>query len=293
MDTSYYTYYAQAGLPDTWLRSYPQFTTMYRGTNDGRSYYNSLQLSLRRQAGAVKFGVNYTFSKSIDNWALEGNGTTQGSVMDYRNSRLNRGLSNFDHTHSLNSNWIYSLPVGKNRRFLGDASRIVDTLLGGWDLGVLNTWQSGSPMTVVTGRSTGPNSAGSYWANYSGPRDIGSIRREGNGVYFFTPEQRDLSAGAAQFTFANAGEFGTAGRNTFRGPRFFNFDASLTKSFKITETHAIKFRAEAYNALNNVNFANPSVSIATASSFGKISSTVGPNGSGGARIMQMALRYDF
>jgi hypothetical protein len=288
IDTNYYTSYAGAGLPDTWLRSFPQFGTMYVGTNDGRSYYNSFQTSLRRQAGALKFGLNYTFAKSMDNWANEGNGTSGGSVIDYRNVRLNRGLSDFDRPHTFNSSASYTLPVGRGRRYLGSANRLVDALVGGWDLGGLTTWQSGVPLSIVTGRATGANSAASAWAVYSGTdRSIGKLDRQGGGVYFFTAEQM------AQFTFPAAGYLGSTGRNTFRGPRFFNVDASLSKAFKVTETKSFKFRAEAYNLFNNVNFGNPGLSIATASSFGKFSSTIGPNGSGGARLMQMALRFDF
>lgn len=286
VDSSYYPYYSRAGLPDTWLRNFPQFSTMYVGTNDGRSYYNSAQLSFRRQQGALKFQANYTFSKSMDNWANEGNGTVLGSVMDYRNLALNRGLSDFDKTHTFNATLSYTLPVGRNRRFLGSAPRWVDSLVGGWDLGVLQTWQSGVPLTVATGRATGPNSGGSSWAVYNGSRDIGDVSRQGNGVYYFMPDQ------AAQFSFPTAGTVGTTGRNTFRGPRFFNFDMAMSKAFKFTETKMLKFRAEAYNALNNVNFGNPGLTIGT-QAFGKISSTIGPNGSGGARIMQMALRFEF
>jgi len=63
---------------------------------------------------------------------------------------------------------------------------------------------------------------------------------------------------------------------------------SLVKRFKIYEGHAVTFRAEGYNVLNNVNFANPSVSLTTPASFGRISGTTG-----NPRIYQMALRYDF
>jgi hypothetical protein len=288
IDTNYYTSYAAAGLPDTWLRNFPQFATMYVGTNDGRGYYNSMQVNLRRNAGALKFNLNYTFAKSMDNWANEGNGTSGGSVMDYRNLSLNRGLSDFDRRHSFNSSLAYTLPVGKGRRYLGSSGRLVDSLLGGWDVGVLTTWQQGVPLTIATGRATGANSAASAWAVYSGTdRSIGALDRRGDGVYYFSTDQ------ASQFTFPVAGYLGNTGRNTFRGPRFFNIDASLSKAFKVTETAALKFRAEAYNLFNNVNFGNPGVSIATASSFGKISSTIGPNASGGARVMQMALRFDF
>src|SRR5262249_40113809 len=94
---SNYNRYAAAGVPQTYLRNYPQFSTAgaYLGTNDGRTYYNSLQVSFRRNTGALRLNANYTLSKSIDNWANEGNGTSATSVIDWYNTRLNRGLSDF------------------------------------------------------------------------------------------------------------------------------------------------------------------------------------------------------
>ena len=65
-------------------------------------------------------------------------------------------------------------------------------------------------------------------------------------------------------------------------------DLSLVKRFRISESHAISFRAEVYNALNNTNFGGLGTSIAVPASFGMFSSTVN-----WARVMQMALRYDF
>jgi hypothetical protein len=107
-------------------------------------------------------------------------------------------------------------------------------------------------------------------------------RRDGS-IYFFTPEQIDK-----QFTMPAVGEIGNSGRNAFRGPRFFNVDASLVKSFKLTEHHVVKFRAEAYNLFNHANFNLPGRSVATLQTLGKISSTLGS-----PRILQMALRYEF
>jgi hypothetical protein len=61
-----YLRYPAAGLSDFYVRNYPQFNMLFLGTNDGRSYYDSLQLSLRRRVGTARFDLHYTFSKTID-----------------------------------------------------------------------------------------------------------------------------------------------------------------------------------------------------------------------------------
>jgi len=72
LDTRNYALYTKAGVSDFYLRNFPQFNRVIIGTNDGRSYYDSFQLSLRRQAGSLKIAANYTFSKSIDNISVDG-----------------------------------------------------------------------------------------------------------------------------------------------------------------------------------------------------------------------------
>ncbi|HLH16390.1 MAG TPA: hypothetical protein VKX45_04185, partial [Bryobacteraceae bacterium] len=103
------------------------------------------------------------------------------------------------------------------------------------------------------------------------------------GVYYFTPAE------IANFSEPAAGFIGSSGRNTFRGPGFFNIDASLVKRFELAERKYVTFRAEAYNLINHPDFANPSVNFGgVAATFGKISSVVN-----NPRIMQLALRLDF
>jgi hypothetical protein len=278
LDRTQYSRYASAGVSVFYLRNFPQFNQLVLGTNDGRSYYNSFQLSLRRQAGALKFAANYTFSKSMDNISGEGNAPTS---IDNFNVRINRARGDFDIPHAFNSSFIYTLPVGKGRRFAGHAPRWVDSVAGGWDVGLLTMWQSGRVLTYLSGRATGPTSNSSY-VNYAGDRNVGRVTRKGDGVYWLTPEE------IGRFSYPAAGEIGTGGRNAFRGPRFFDVDMSLVKKFKITERHVVSFRAETYNLSNNVNFDAPNANLSTPVSFGKLSSIVG-----NARIFQMALRCDF
>jgi hypothetical protein len=125
--------------------------------------------------------------------------------------------------------------------------------------------------------------------DYSGTdRSIGSVQRFGGGVRFFTPEQ------IAMFSTPAPGSIGNSGRNTFRGPGFFNTDMSLVKKFRVAEHVAATFRAEAYDLFNTVNFSPPSVNLQTPQTFGIISSTpTGASNQSGARILQGALRFDF
>ena len=113
-------------------------------------------------------------------------------------------------------------------------------------------WESGSPFTVSSGFATGAGT-GATFADYTGSRNIGGISTSplGPGVYYFNPAE------IANFSEPAAGTYGTSGRNTFRGPGFFNVDSSLVKRFAITERRALTFRAEAYNLINKVDFAKP------------------------------------
>ena len=280
LETTNYARYPAAGVSDYYLRNYPQYNGVLMGTNSGRSYYNSLQGSVRKTKGALKVFANYTWAKSIDNGSLEGAGGFANPPDSY-NLALGRARSDFDRPHSFNGSFSYSLPIGKNKKFGGSMPRWADSLVGGWDVGSLVIWQSGGPFTIFSGRLT--TFAQNSYANYSGDRNIGEVVRHGNGVWFYPQDTT-----AAQFTFPGAGEPGNSGRNAFRGPRYFDTDMSLVKRFKIWETHAVTFRAEGYNLFNNVNFANPSVSLITPATFGKISSIVGS-----PRVFQLALRYDF
>ena len=235
IDVNNYTKYAAAGISEYYLRHFPQFSTVLLGNNDGRSEYNSLQVRLQRQFGALRVAANYTWSKSLDNdlsTATGGEGNGFAAPLDSFNEALDRGRSNFDIPQAFNMTSQYTLPIGKGHAFGGNMPHWANTLIGGWDVGSLWIWESGSPFTVSSGRATGPSTANT-WADYTGSRNIGSVATTNNGigpgVYYFTPAQ------IANFAEPVAGSIGSSGRNTFRGPRFFNLDASLVKRFELME----------------------------------------------------------
>jgi hypothetical protein len=272
--------YAAAGVSEYFLRNYPQFLQLIYGTNAGSAMYHSFQFSMHHKTKSYNIGVNYTFSKSIDNMSAEGNGFSD--VMDNYNLGLNKARSDFDRPHVFNVQGLYTLPVGTGHAFGGNMPKWANTLVGGWDFGGLLIWESGGVMTASSGRYTANSWGVSSWDNYTGSRNIGSVMRRGDGVYFIDPTL------ISSFAYPAAGDYGNAGRNTFRGPRFFNVDASLVKSFAITEKKRVIFRAEAYNLFNNVDFGNPSLAISSPSTFGKISGVVN-----NPRLLQAALRFNW
>jgi hypothetical protein len=287
LDRSNNAKYAAAGVSNFYLRNFPQYNTVLLGTNDGRSYYDSAQIRITRNVGAVKGVFNYTWSKSMDNISVDANGFT--APIDNFNIRQNRARGDADIPQAINWALTYTLPVGKGHRVGNNWNHLLNTAFGGWDLGSLGVIQSGRVMTFTSGRATGPYSSAS-WADYNGDRNIGGVVEEGSGVFFFNPTQVSaLTGSTTPSLYPVAGSVGTAGRNTFRGPRYTNFDMSLVKTFKVTEKTAFNFRMEGYNIFNHPNFNNPATFSAsgTLTTNGKITSDIAP------RIFQAALRFDF
>lgn len=281
---SNYNRYAGAGVSDFYLRNYPQYNQVQYGSNAGSSSYNSLQVTASHRTRSALAIVNYTFSKSIDNASVDGNGFT--APVDNYNFVNNRGRSDADRPHSLNFSYSYALPFGKGQRYMSSANGFVNRFIGDWTIGGLGVVQSGTVFSVTSARRTLGSTLNTY-ANYSGDRTLGTVVKDGRGVQFFTPEQ------VAGFTFPGAGEIGNSGRNSFRGPGFFNMDVSIVKPIPITERVKMQFRAEMYNMWNHANFTTPGTSILTPSTFGRLSATANTSSGTGARVMQMALRIDF
>ncbi|MBO0861589.1 MAG: hypothetical protein J2P21_24495, partial [Chloracidobacterium sp.] len=119
---------------------------------------------------------------------------------------------------------------------------------------------------------------------------LGGIHRYFNGTGGGTdtaatnPDFRRVGSGlsAAQ----GASQFGDLGRNVFHGPGINNWDFSVIKRTKVTESQQVEFRAELFNLLNHAQFLNPNADISSPN-FGLISTTRDP------RIIQLALKYLF
>jgi hypothetical protein len=166
---------------------------------------------------------------------------------------------------------------------------LASKLFGGFQVSGVMSVMSGLPFSVIQGTAPNLQSGGSAQV----PNQINPDIRILDGVGL--PSQRGAAAGpyfdnrvlgltiqgvncAANCAWApeNGARFGGVGRNTLRGPGFFETDLSIYRTFSITEQVQFQFRAEALNATNHANFANPTSDINN-SNFGFITGTTGPN----------------
>jgi hypothetical protein len=175
-----YARYMEAGVSPFYIRNFPQYNILTLGTNEGRSYYDSLQLSLRRRGSSTRFDLNYTWSKSIDTISSEGEAfdslNPANVPIDSFNIRLNRARSDADRPHVLTALAVWSLPLGRGRRFGANWPRWLDRAAGGWEAGLLGIWESGAVFSVRSGRQT----AGAFvptFANFDGDRNAGKVDR--------------------------------------------------------------------------------------------------------------------
>jgi hypothetical protein len=247
---------------------------------DAHSTYHALQTSL---AGTVRHGgpgiqASYTWGKSID----DASGVISGSPpQNPYDMRAEKSPSSFDVNHSFGLSAAQDLRMDRVS-YLRPVSK---KATGGWELLSISGISSGLPFTVFSGiQQTGAGSNGVDRPDQIAVPHLSTARNnrqdyfgEGanNASDFFS-----IPIHVAGGTGPNQGRFGTLGRNTFRGPAFYNFDFALIKDTPFgrrgsgAERMDLQFRSEFFNLFNIVTMGLPA-NILTGSGFGEISKTAG------------------
>ena len=228
------------------------YSAVYFTTPDVNSNYNALNASLsRRFSKGLQMQANYRFSKSIDQLSYEGPGAVTNQTFPQDN-RTERGPSDFDVKHYFNLAGLYELPFFNGRNdFAGRA-------LGGFSVTGILTARTGFPFTPVTGNCVstpgGPTLCPTRPQGYTGPSDLPSSNDAFiSGIFG--------ANGASLFTIIPGAPPGI-GRNSFRGPKYFDIDMSLVKQFRLNgfmglgEGANFEFRANFFNIFNQLNLAS-------------------------------------
>ncbi|MBI3694199.1 MAG: TonB-dependent receptor [Acidobacteria bacterium] len=249
----------------------PTISVINQRNGDGDSSYHSAQFKVvKRYSFGFTMLASYTISKSIDDYT---------AILFPLYDKLNRGLSaaggkTIDIPQNFVLSYSYDLPFGKGKTWLAGASRLVDTLAGGWVVNGITTFRSGPPLainvaTVRLNAGTTVNRADITCTQVATPKEVGRWLDTG------------CFADPAQYLFGNSGI------GHVRGPGLNNWDFSVFKQVAIREQQKVEFRAEFFNLFNQAHFSNPGTSLGT-TSFGRISSTALP-----PREIQLGLKFSF
>jgi len=261
----------------------PDFGDVSYQTTIGNSAYNALEVSLHHTSGRVELFASYTYSKSIDD------GSNFGDQMDPFEPTLLRGLSSFDMRHNFVASYSYRIPF---ERLFRD-----NRWTTGWSVSGITRFSTGFPVTLINpidnsligSEGNGINATGLDELDYTGePLNLNHNPRDGNPDYFnpsaFTSPPDNPAAGN---TIENT--IGNSGRRPFSGLGINNFDLTLQKNLKLTESKSLEFRVEAFNAFNHAQFYGPSAVQGNIGSgnFGQIVSAAAP------RLLQLAAKINF
>jgi hypothetical protein len=261
-----------------------QGSSMPTWMNAGRAQFHGLTVSLRRAySNGLSFDFNYTWSHSIDyaSAAESGAGKQGAAIQNIFNVKEFRGSSDFDIRHNISANFLYELPIGRNKMLFSRMPGWMDQIIGGWQVSSVIRYRSGLPTAIGGDLAYNAN----YWlsslAIKTAPVKTG-VKIDQNGI----PSIFGGTDAVNSFADELPGHSGT--RAAIRLAPFFNTDITLAKTFKLPkEGQRVQLRAEAFNAFNNVNFTNPSLTLISPLTFGEFQGTTAP------RVMQFALRFEF
>ncbi len=239
-----------------WTQSIKYFS------DDGSTKYESMQLRAEKHlSNGLTVQGNFTWASAFD----------FANDYFYWNQNIDYGREGGVRRFVFNLNHVYELPFGRGQKYMSNAPRAMDLALGGWQLSGIWNWGSGLPFTPsyqdcgkdedtgpcrpnLTGSASVPNPSAAAWyaTATAGTTGTGCLATS-----TATPELNANGCTRGPWTRPQAGTFGNVARDSFFGPHIFNADASLSKTFRVTEKIGIQFRAELFNAFNHANLGQP------------------------------------
>ena len=239
--------------------------------NEGTAGYNGLQVKLKQElAHGLYYLLSYTYGKSMD-LASDPQADT---ITNFYNLAQDYGPSDYNRKHMVSFAASYALPVGRGQTFLNNTNSVVNTILGGWNIGGIFTADTGLPFSAMAGGDVA-NTGG-------GPQRAERIANASGSA----PQTRQQWLNPLEFAVPTPYTFGNERRNDLIGPGYLNVDFNARKDFKI-ERFTTQFKAEFFNLFNRTQLGSPNNNVQS-SAFGSITSS-----SASAREIQFGLKVLF
>jgi hypothetical protein len=301
---------AQLQLP------YPQFaggTGVTLIESVGYSLYNAMTVKVQKRLHGFTILSAYTWSSNWDNFFgaasafTDSLNSTSGPQDNFNlKKEYARAINNIPNRFTVSGS--YDLPIGRGKALFGNMPRILDYLIGGYEINTVSILQNGGPLSLTqTDLSTVSGTNGGV-SGFGGNTQRPTLLGGQNACYSGAPESRYGTSGTgfyyntAAFTATPAFTYSSLPRSIkCQGPGYANTDFSVNKTFAFGERVKVQFRAEALNATNTPEFANPGLAftasqasytatptLTNSSTTGIVQGTVGFN-----RIVQMGGRISF
>jgi len=290
----------------------PQYGALSAWGSIGNSNYHALAVSYKIRAHTLTADFNYTWSHSLDDSSGLQNGVGYNGEAFILNPFRQRDMyanSDFDMRHQINVNAVWQLPFGKGKNWFGDAGKVANGILGGWELTGIFRWNTGLPVGFYNGVTGVYDDArwATNWEVQSNATRTADFNTCPTKDPMGTPKLFGCNTAFAFQHFRNAYPGETGERNVFRVPGYVALDMGLGKTFhlsglskRIPETHQLQFRWEVFNLTNTQKmgafdasrsgfgvplFPNEGSPPDNFSNFTAIQGT--------PRVMQVYLRYSF
>jgi outer membrane receptor protein involved in Fe transport len=236
---------ANPAAPYAPRRPFPYINApIYAVEAEGDSNYNGLQASLKHRLSAgLSATVNYTYSK-----ALGDGSTTMGSQNNdaFRWSAepgIEYGPLDFDIRQRFVASFLYQMPFGRGQALGGNSSKLVDGLIGNWDLTGIVSLSTGNWFTVTDADGNFANSDGQQRPNFV-PGQKANGKPCVPGTFFNT----------CAFADPPLGSFGNVSLNSLEGPGYKDADFAIQKVVPVHDKMKLELRGEMFNAWNHPNF---------------------------------------
>jgi hypothetical protein len=258
--------------------------------NDAGSTYNAFEVKVeKRFSGGLQFLSHYTFSHAYN----------YNDAYYAISHSIARGPVDFNRNQVFVFNPIYELPFGKGKKFLGNAGRGLDYLVGGWQISNTTNLSSGLPWTPSFANCGNEQDVGVCRPNRgtgSFHTGVGAFDPISHTVAYYTPVQDITATSGEAFADPGSGNLGNIGRNSFHGPSGFYSDMSIVKGFKVTEKLNAQFRMDAFNIFNHPVYAfsaNNGAQTCIDCQGGNNGKITALEGGTTMRRLQFAIRFDF
>ena len=297
-------------------KPFPQWVKVRMRAGGAISNYESMQAELvHKYSHGLTFQSTWTYAKNLtdsESWPRSDfHGENSGDTMNRFNLRGDYGDVGGTRKHRWITTMVDELPIGKGRFLLGNASGVLNGIVGGWRLSTIFLAQTGPYDTpFIFFDSTGSAIFGGFnRPDLEGnPNNIHHTRTQWwNPNVFACPTRatgQDLQNNALNCPTADAngnalprpGRFGNASVGSLVGPPTINLSLGLAKDFQITERVKLKFESSFTNVPNHINLDDPrnnlTESVNGQGTFGQVQGARGGD-AGGNRIGQFALRIEF